>query len=272
MQKEISPFTVLVSSCDGFSDTWEPFFHLYSENLILPEANLLLITERKEFTYPGLDIRCTRANRTRQERLTWAECVLDALDQIETELVFYVQDDYFIERPANSAAIAQVANRMIRSPQIASVALTHHSTQGPFLPFDGSEELPRLVEVSKKAAYRISLQAAMWRKECLKSYLVSDENAWMFEIFGTRRSSRRTGERLLSIAPEEQDLLTYTHTGIIKGRWHPAMPELFRAHGIPVDFSRRGFYEAPPRLLRKAQTFRKVLSSPGKMMRAFLGF
>jgi hypothetical protein len=40
-------------------------------------------------------------------------------------------------------------------------------------------------------------------------------------------------------------IMSYTGTGIIRGKWHPEMVPLFAKHEIPMDFGRRGILLVP---------------------------
>lgn len=265
-------FTVLVNSSDGFEDCWNPFFTLFARYWPDFKGPILLNTETKQWSYPGLGITCSRVQRPGlSRRLTWSECLMAALDQVKTPLVLYLQEDYFFERPVESALIADLATRMLDDPEIKHIGLTHFGSMGPFEKTND----PMLWKIGAQARYRISTQAGLWRADTLRSYLRPEENGWMFEIFGTRRSRRRR-DTFLTVnrdlhSPEDTPLVQYTHTGIIKGQWHPAMPELFSKHGIDINFSVRGIYSPGPALLRKATTMRRLLGHPLLLARGLLG-
>jgi hypothetical protein len=92
------------------------------------------------------------------------------------------------------------------------------------------------------------------------------ENGWMFEIFGTLRANKRkdlflTANRDL-YSRYKNPIISYEHTGIIKGKWHPAMESLFTKNNINIDFSIRGIYYKKNILLRKIETINKLLKNP----------
>lgn len=265
-------YTILVNSSDGFEDCWDPFFKLfftYWANCAVP---IILNTEEKDRSFAGLNIRCSKVQaKNPSRRLTWSECLLEALSQIPTSLVLYFHEDYFIERAVDTALINEFANKMLANKEIKHIGLTHFGSVGPFEP----TEDPRLWKISQNSEYRISTQAGLWQVETLKSYLRPNENGWMFEIYGTRRSRRRS-EMFLSVSrdlyrPGTSPIIQYTHTGIIKGRWHPNMPALFKAHGIEVDFTKRGFYKRSQKLIEKGRTFKKLLSNPVALIKGIRG-
>jgi hypothetical protein len=265
-----APFTLLVNSSDGFEDCWEPFFTLLERYWKGLRAPILLNTERKDWRpATGLPVKCTRVQPADAPRLTWSECLLRALDQVKTPLVLYMQEDYFLDRPVNEVLIDEVAALMLSEPEIRHVGLTHFGSHGPFQPWSADA---RLWQIGKRARYRISTQAGLWRVETLRSYIHPDENGWMFELLGTWRARRRE-ETFLTVArdqfgPSRVPTINYTHTGIIKGRWHPEMPSLFAREGISMDFGRRGMYVAKPAFVRRWETARKLAANPGAVLRA----
>lgn len=258
-----SAVTILVNTSDGFEDCWPPFFELFKHYWPDCPHPILLNTERKTFSYPGLDIQSSRVSAEQDRRLTWSECLLKGLEQVETPLVLYLQEDYFLDKPVDQSFVATCVKTMLASPEIAHIGLTKHGSLGPHEP----SEIPALQRISRGARYRISTQAGLWRREILASYLDPDESGWMFEIYGTLRARRRDDLFLTVDVQTNLPPIDYVHTGIIKGQWHPDMPRLFSVHGIEMDFDRRGFYQPPSPLLRKWGVLQKLLQRPGHALR-----
>lgn len=261
------PVTLLVNSSDGFEDCWRPFFRLLEVHWPDLELPILLNTETKTCDTIGRGIKSSRVASGEDRRLSWSECLIRAIDQIETPLLLYMQEDYFLSRPVRVDVLDRIVRMMIEHPQIAHVGLTKHGSRGPFLP----HPLPGLSEIRRNARYRISTQAGLWRPKALRSYLDPTENGWMFEIFGTRRAAKRDDLFLTVDLETTEPVFDYTHTGIIKGKWHKAIPGLFMQHGIEMDFSRRGFYNPPPAAIRKWAVLRKLAENPVRALRYLLG-
>jgi hypothetical protein len=116
---------------------------------------------------------------------------------------------------------------------------------GPWTPTDD----PDIWRVAQSATYRISMQAALWRKAVLRSHLRAHESPWQLEVFGSARARRRRGELIMCVNRDRyhgagREVIPYTPTGVVKGQWERSVVEpLFAHHGIPVDFSHRGFFD-----------------------------
>lgn len=259
--------TLFVNSSDGFQDCWHPFFKLLDLNW--PQhGRVLLNTEARNWPESPAWVECSQVALTESSRLSWSECVIRGLQQIDTPLVLYMQEDYFLEQPVRHEVIVAATKHMMDNPRVSHIALTRHGSLPPFESYDN----PRYARIAARARYRISTQAALWRRDALLSYLDPSENGWMFEILGTLRAWRRPDLFLVARYDQESGgpAMEYTHTGIIKGRWHRAMPDLFARHGIEVDFARRGFFDPPPRLLAKVAVARKLAERPGHVLRQLL--
>ena len=254
-----SPFTLIVNSCDGFEDCWVPFFTLFARYWAAPKPPILLNTEHKQFTYADLDLRTSQVQRGIVRRLSWSECLDAALATVETPLVLYMQEDYFIEQPVDNAMIAVMAQRMIDDPEIDHIGLTHFGAGSPIL----EDPRPNLSRIGPRATYRVSTQAGLWRTQALRSYLLPWESGWMFELFGTVRAWKRNDQFLTLDRTATKPAIAYQHTGIVKGQWSKFVPALFDREAIKVDFGKRGFYEGESSPLeRRLRLLKAITANP----------
>jgi hypothetical protein len=235
-------YTVFVNSTDTFEDTWEAFFHLLAE--YWPEVgHVVLNTETKEFSHPLLDITCTRVARSGEERVPWGECMVRALEHIPTETFVYLQDDYFLYDSIDMARMNE-ALRILAEEDLDCLRLFECGGAGPWEP----TEYPWLWSVARSAAYRISLQAALWTKAGIRKYLRSHESPWQMEVWGSRRASRIEG-RIWCVSRDmfgdgQRQVVPYVPTGIVKGHWNrEAVELLFADHGLEVPFEVRGWWD-----------------------------
>lgn len=267
---EKSPlFTVVINSCDQYSDCWPAFFKLFHKYWPDLEAPILLNADTMLPPVNAINVTSTEFAKGSATRVPWCIAVRTAIERAQTPLVLYLQEDYFLDAPVPTLEIARIAEAMLARPNVGCVQLTEYGSYGPFAPDDD----PRFMRIRPGARYRISHQAALWRKDCLKRYTPIGENGWMCEVYGSWRS-RSDDTEFLAVNRQrygvtEAKLLSYICTGIVKGRWHKEIPALFEREGIELDFSTRGFYTQPSLLLRKWETGRKLLSDPGKFAREF---
>jgi hypothetical protein len=256
-----SLYTILVNSTDSFEDCWYPFFTLFSKFWVGSKPKIVLNTETKDFSYTGLDIICSKVGRSNPtKRLAWGECLLRCLDKINTDFILYIQEDYFINSHVNVEQINAFIKIMLKG-QYPYISLVPFSNGGPWHP----THHPLLWEVDQKASYRISLQAGLWQKERLRSYIRRHETPWQFEVWGSKRA-HRIKETFLSVSHDafdnrSQQIIPYEPTGIVKGKWNQeAVCRLFLEHSIDIDFSNRGFYDPRQEIRVKAPIVTRVIS------------
>jgi hypothetical protein len=268
MSQPPADFSVFVNSSDGFEDCWSPFFTLFQRYWPQCTAPIYLNTETRSCSFAALNVQSTRVQGNRTGRLSWSECLLTGLSQVETPLVLYFQEDYFLHRPVLQHKVQAAVAHMQAHPEVKHIALTGIGSEPPHEP----QPQVGFDRIRRNARYRISTQAALWRTETLKSYLVAEENGWMFEIYGTWRARKRNETFLCAPydAGSGGPAIDYLHTGIVKGKWLREIQAVFEANGITIDYARRGFYQPKNPLRRKIETGMRLLERPGYLLKQLL--
>lgn len=234
-------FAIFINTTDAFEDCWAPFFKLLK--IYWPEysGRIYLNTEEKSFACEGLDIVCIQSGLTDG---SWSKCLDYGIRQIEEDSFIYMQEDYFFHSDVNHDHISEL-HKVFESSGCDCLHLTDQCTKGPF---DRNTFDIRLWAVEKGASYRVSTQAAFWKKESLIKVIRPWETGWEFEQFGTRRSCKLLSHILCVnqdlYTKDATEILPYIFTGIIKGKWKQEVVALFKINEIQIDFSKRGFVES----------------------------
>lgn len=251
--------TVFVNTSDSFEDCWEPFFKLFK--LYWPDCPypIVLNTETKEYQYEGLNISCSKVSLGELKPLGWSECLMRALDGIETPYILYLQEDYFLEASVRKDLFSILLSEL-HSADIGAIRLLSTDAIGPFYPTNSAFTL----EIDKKAKWRLSLQAGLWKKTVLRSLVRKHETPWQLESYGSYRT-RRLKEKIFSVNPVEiskkgSEVFPYTPTGIVAGKWvKDIVVPLFKKHKIELDFSIRGFHLYGARKKKRKAFLRRVI-------------
>lgn len=258
-----TPFSILVNSTDSYEDCWLPFFKLFAAYWPECPHQIWLNTERKDFSFPGLNIKALQgAAALGKAQPTWSESLLCAFDTIETDIILYLQEDYFFKGPVLQEKVQELVD-LVHEHELTYLGLTDFGNTGPF----SSSFHPELWEVNQKDQYRISLQASLFNKHGMRQYVRRHENPWQFEFFGNKRA-RRTPDTFYTVnrdtySVHDHAIIPYDPTGIVSGQWEQAVVErLFADHDIKIDYSRRGFYQPKPHQapIRKPITVRNIVS------------
>ncbi|HEY5535105.1 MAG TPA: hypothetical protein VIL99_09265 [Ignavibacteria bacterium] len=232
-------FPVLINTTDSFEDCWFSFFKLFS--IYWPEYNgiIYLNTETKDFNFAGLNIIPIKNKLTGE---TWSKCLISALDFIKEDHILYMQEDYFFNDFIKANLLNEFYDKFVKL-NCDCLHLTDQSTPGPFIQTNDD----MIWEIDKNALYRISCQAAFWKKDILISYLRKHETAWRFEHYGTKRSAKKNDKFYIVntniFGCGKKEIIPYVFTAIIKGKWNTEVKKLLIEHQIDIDYRKRGFYE-----------------------------
>lgn len=255
-------YSILINTCDKFEDCWKPFFKLFK--IYWPEYNgkIYLNTEYKDFSYEGLNIICLKVAAGEQDahKITWSECLMRALEKIDADIVLYMQEDYFLKDYVKNELVEKYASLFLDN-EIDCIHLTDQAV----VEERDKCKLEGLNNVKVKQRYRISCQAALWRKDVLHCYLRTYENAWQFEEFGSKRASILKHKFYVVdrnwVKLDKFEIIPYIFTGIVQGKWYEKVVPLFSNHNIKIDFSKRGFLGKaikPPIIQRLKNKFKRV--------------
>lgn len=260
-------YSILVNTCDKFEDCWSPFFKLWSLYWNDCSGKIFLNTEYKSFSYSGIDITSTKVcavhHMSLNKRATWSQCLAWALDTINTDIVLYMQEDYFLTDKVDNNMVEYFVSLMNDNPDIPCIQLTDEN-----FPATVKSNIENLYYGDNKHTSYVCCQASLWRKEILKSLIRKHETAWDFEYFGSKRA-RYMNLKFLRVDPQwvhqgGYQIIPYLFTGIIGGKWYRPVVDLFAKHDIEMDYSYRGFHEKQVCSLKKRiknkMSIRKVRS------------
>ena len=236
----IKKCTLLVNTCDSYSDCWDGFFQLLQ--IQWPNMNMpvVLNTEEKEYSFPNIQI--TTMQLDKKHKMAWGKRLKETLKRIDTEYILFMLEDFYLTDVVDEQELNRCFSYMEENPNISYFS---------FLPIDEdqiedrpSEKYPGYNLRAKKGAYRLNCQAALWRREHLLSYIRKHESPWEWELYGSRRSARYNRE-FYSIQKEEKRPFLYDHGEIImRGRWYLKRVEpLIKKYNLNVDITKRGSYE-----------------------------
>lgn len=235
-------YSILVNTCDNFEDCWDPFFNLLSKYWPNCKGKIYLNTEYKDYSYPGLDIipvkGCERNNFPRDKRATWSQCLKWALDVIDTDIVLYMQEDYFLKRDVNDNLFENELKQISDNDNIQRIFLLSQAQNNKRLSLIHTQYYLD----NRKSEYYAHTQAALWKTKALNSLIKIDESGWDFEKYASKRAQFFPYNFYSVSYSQENPIMEYVMTGIVRGKWFPECVEVFQKNKILVDFSKRGFY------------------------------
>lgn len=239
----MNDITILINSCDLYESAWIPFFRLFQIQWPDCPYELVLNTETKLFDCSFMKIRTIPGGT-----VSWSKRLKTVLNQIDTEFIVYLLDDFFLMSPVNIESFNAAVDLIKRDKTVGFIGLKHNTHYDFKNGHEDNADKPFFSKDEVITVNRVNSMSALWRKDWLLSLLRNHETPWEFEIYGSVRS-RRTNYKVLQInnyvMPSVFDYeIDYKHGyGISQKKWLPENKSLFEKYGIDVDFEELGWLE-----------------------------
>ena len=108
--------TLLVNSCDSYSDCWDGFFQLLLIQWPEFAMPVVLNTESKKYAFEGLNIRTIEGGKKNE---AWGSRLIRALKSIDTKYVLFALDDFYLDAPVRVDELEKCYHYMENNPKIA---------------------------------------------------------------------------------------------------------------------------------------------------------
>jgi hypothetical protein len=212
--------TVLIMSCDKFSDTWEPFFKCY--NKYYPNhPNTFICTEKEICPY----------FKTIKAEGAWTHRLKYALEQIKDDHVLLMLDDFFIRSKVDLKRINEALEMMQGDDRIACInfELGYKGT--------GADWVRR----KPREPYLNSCQCSIHDRLKLIERLQKPQTPWEWE------TSVLDSEDHFYINDKELiiDIGYKNHKpfSIKSGKWCREIVPFFQKEGIYMNYLKRGYWD-----------------------------
>lgn len=230
-------FTLMMLTCDKYSDIWPAYFGQLRKYWPQYTGEIFVNTESKRVEGTGIKNIISYPTENFQWNTPWSYRLYKCLEQIQTEYVIFLMDDFILTDYVDQEEIEKDISYMENDKTIACFN---------YLPIPGEPEAikyERYMQMPKKTPFRINLQAALWRKSYLMKFIRKHENPWQFENWGSIRA-RRYSDKIYHLRKDAKRVFIYPDGGIIADeRWHTeAAVELLKKEGYNIDFSARTIY------------------------------
>ncbi len=179
--------TLVVLSCDKYSELWGPHFHhlfKFWPELKSNGVPVLLQSNEKDFSYPNVITVKVGADKD------WSSSALKILEHVKTKYVMIMLEDYIVYKPVNQKRLLEIVN-FLEKENAAYAEISPDERMfinGYEKNKKNVEGINNIVQRSFDGSFRVSLQACVWNVENFKSLIKPGENPWQFEQKGNERS------------------------------------------------------------------------------------
>jgi len=217
--------SILVLSCDKYSDLWEPFFECFFR--YWPDCKFPIYLGSNNKIFDNQSVKTILSGDDKD----WSSSLLNILEQINSEYVFIFLEDFFLVDNVDNLKFDDLFNILVEND-------FNHCHIG-LNPKTNSFIESGIGIYEKGMPYRTNV-FGLWKKSYLKNIIIRGENPWNFEIMGSYRSSYDDGFYCIPNG------IFKTMNMVEKGKWFPSNIKFIKNLGICIDENRReklsGFY------------------------------
>ena len=171
MNNELVDITILVVSCDKYSDTWNSFFHLFFKNW--PDCPYPIKLVSNYLEYSDNRVGSIKVGKD----LDYSSNLIKALSNVETDWVIFWVEDRPPSRQVDTTSLIEIIDLAI-SKNAAYLKLI------PCYPPALVDKENKIGVITKGSRYLVSMTVALWRTEVLLELLKPGETAWDIEKHG----------------------------------------------------------------------------------------
>ena len=169
--------TLIISSCQKFSDLWDVHISLLNQNWSNHPENVVLVTDATvDKSYPG--IRTISAG----EALEMPQRLRVAIEQIETDYIFLTLDDYFIKDCIDDQRLESVFTFMKEQNIDYFRLFSSPKAKNPIKGYKGWNW------INLEDNYAVNLYPGIWKKDFFSKMLDSTLSPWQFEVTLSKRA------------------------------------------------------------------------------------
>lgn len=234
--------SVLLSTCDSYVDTWEPFFVLMDRYWKECPYSIYINTETMDYMPSFKTELRIKALHPKKAKCQWGERIIDVLKQIDSEYIFLVLDDFFLKSCVNQEVFELCIKKLDEDVNLASIQLN----SARLIQEEKIENSNDIVfKEIPKSGWKTHFNPTIWRKSVLLSWLRKHESIWGFELYGSQRARRwHYKETVLSLEnPTIFDYLWVDNCSVIvNGKWlaSQVIDDFFKTESMDIDLNVRG--------------------------------
>lgn len=206
---------LLVLSCDAYEDTHKIFFNLKKKYWKECTYDTYLLTETIDSPYA----------KTIKKQGEWTKRVREALQELSSDYVIIMLDDFFIRDYVKQDKINEI--KFNDNTAVYNFEVDYNNRGKGF----------RLRK--NKERYLLSCQPSIWNRIKLIELLQGDMNPWQWELQTLDSQYEfyiNTEELIIDIG-----YYNYQQWSITQGKWCKEIVPFFEKENIKVDYSIRGF-------------------------------
>jgi len=172
MSHNINKIPIVLHTMDSYSKYWNPWYVLFRK-YVSNTGPIYFLTEEKEpdFVNDIIHIKTGKGE--------WGQRLLNGLSKIDTDLIFYMQEDFWVQKPFN---LNDDYFLLFKKYNMDALRISSNSK---LYTLESIEE--NLFKYSQVSNYTISHQFTLWNKRFFMENILPNETPWRNELDGSDR-------------------------------------------------------------------------------------
>jgi hypothetical protein len=199
--------TVLIGSCDEYSFLWENFDTLFKRYWKLNTKNIIVSETIK---FDNEDYKTITPGKK-----SWGHRILESLNEVDTEYVFFILDDYYLTENFDEKLIDD--HIKIMNDYGAVKIMIDIDYEEPIYSLEhinGS-----LYKFKSESQYLNSVQPSIWKTDYLKKVLKPEYSPWDFETIGNEFTKKLNPLILINVIKDHMYFNVLRQGCIKAGGW-----------------------------------------------------
>jgi len=171
----INQVPVILHSMDSYSRFWNPWYFLFKKHC-KNHGPIYFLSEEKEPDF------VSEINHVKTGKGEWGYRLLKALEEIDSELVFYMQEDFWCVRDF------ELEDSLIKLFNKYNMDQLHIKENTAAIKTTLVEQ--NVFKFDQNSPYTQNHQFGLWKKTKLIENVFPHENPWENEIAGTKRLNK----------------------------------------------------------------------------------
>lgn len=201
--------SVLILSCDKNISLLNILFDYLNNNWEDCPFQKFVGLEKKKTMYDGVTTLLSDKNG-------WGGRFCDYLDEIKTECVMLILDDFLPEKKVDTSMILHYLELIKRNENIATISFADiYDKKNRF------DDSVGLCSRPMNGNYLLNLQVGIWRVDVLRRLLKNDESPWQTELFGSIRARQMKDKMFFCLRSDEESPYRYNRGWLmVRGVWN----------------------------------------------------
>lgn len=200
---------VLVLSCDKNISLLNILFDFLGSKWTDCPFQMYVGLERKDIKFDGVKTLMS-------DRKGWGGRLLGYLDEIKTDYVMLILDDFLPEKNIETDTILHYLDLMKQNKNIATISFAdiydNHNTL---------DEYTGLCKRPRNGNYLLNLQVGIWDTNVLLKLLKDNESPWQTELFGSVRARQLRDKVFLCLKSDDVSPYRYNRGWLmVRGIWN----------------------------------------------------